>query len=157
MRFRVTTAEDVNEVAGLVVRADATVAAWTPGFGLPEGHADRELEIWQTDIAGDNFWSEVALADGAIVGVVAGEPSDGHIVALFVEPTLHGRGIGAELLERGEARLRDAGRDQATVNVLAGSPAIRFYERNGYAPNGRSGRFEPFDMATIGYSKSLKP
>ncbi len=155
LAFRELRESDLEEIAALVVRCDATVAAWgPPGFELPDGYSERELGIWQEDSAADDFWSEVAI-DDAIVGVVAGDPSDGHITSLFVEPTLHGNGIGALLLARGEDRMRELGHANATVNVLEGSPAIRFYERNGWKRDGRNSRFEAFDMPTVGYSKRL--
>lgn len=138
------------------MRADATVAAWgPPGFSLPDGYAERELGIWQQDFGGDDFWSEVAVDGDSIVGVVAGEPSNGHLMSLFVEPNRHGNGIGAVLLKRGEDHMRELGHSAATVNVLEESPAVRFYERNGWERDGRTGRYEAFDMPTIGLSKSL--
>ncbi len=156
LAFREVRGSDLEAVAALVVRCDATVAAWgPPGFELPDDYGERELGIWQEDLAGDDFWAEVATDGGTIVGVVAGEPSNGHIMSLFVEPARHGNGIGAVLLARGEDHMRELGRPNATVNVLEESPAVRFYERNGWERDGRAGRYEPFDMPTIGLGKRL--
>lgn len=157
LTFRELASSDLEAVAAMVVRCDATVAAWgPPGFTLPEGYGERELGIWQEDLASDDFWAEVAVQDDTIVGVVAGEPSTAHIMSLFVEPALHGNGIGAVLLGRGEDQMRTLDHPRATVNVLQESPAVRFYERNGWERDGRTNRYEPFDMPTIGLTKSLE-
>jgi hypothetical protein len=39
--------------------------------------------------------------------------------------------------------------------VLEGAPAEDFYKHQGWAPDGRRGRFEYFDLATVGYGKRL--
>lgn len=156
--------DDAQEVALLVVRCDAVTAAWAPpGFALPDGYAERELGIWREDVGTERFRAELACeADGTIVGVVATDgpshddrPASGHVTSLFVEPRLHGQRLGSALLARAETWLREDGCDRATLNVLEGSPAVRLYERHGWTPSGNRGRYEPFDMPTVGYRKNL--
>jgi GNAT superfamily N-acetyltransferase len=162
--FREITTADIEEVAALVVRCDELTADWAPpGFQLPDGHAEREIEVWREDFASERFRAEVACnADRTIVGVVAslGSTDDagagsGHVTSLFVDPELHGRRIGARLLARAEEWLRADGCDQATLNVLEGAPAMAFYEATGWVRDGRRKLYEPFDLPTIGYSKAL--
>ena len=153
--FRAMTVDDAEEVAALVVRCDALTADWAPrGWTLPEGHAEREIEVWREEFTSADWRSEVGLdGNGSIVGVVGTVGS--HVASLFVEPRVHGHGIGAILLRRAEAWLRDAGFRRATLNVLEGSPAMGFYEASGWSRDGRTKLYEPFGMQTIGYSKAL--
>jgi GNAT superfamily N-acetyltransferase len=153
--FREWKAADVEEIAALVVACDELTARWAPpGWELPPGHAEREIEAWHQELTNGDWRAEVAVdADDSIVGVV-GTDAD-HVASLFVEPRLHGHGLGAALLTRAEAWIREAGHDRATLNVLDGSPAVRFYERNGWTPSGDRGHFDRFDMDTIGYEKRL--
>jgi putative acetyltransferase len=153
VRFREWVEADVEEIAALVVRCDELTAEWAPdGWKLPEGHAEREVEVWSEELGNANWRAEVAVdAADAIVGVVG---TDGnHVASLFVEPRMHGQGLGRVLLEHAEAWIRDDGHDQADLNVLEGSPAVRLYERCGWNPTGDRGHFDAFDMPTIGYAK----
>ncbi len=150
------TAEDVDDVVALVVRADALTADWAPdGWRLPDGHAERERAVWVKELANDDFRAEVAIgASGTILGVVATK-RDNHISTLFVEPSEHGRGIGGELLARAEEWLRADGVELATLNVLEGAPAVDFYETRGWSPTGVRDHFEWFDLPTVRYAKAL--
>jgi GNAT superfamily N-acetyltransferase len=155
VRFREWTEADVEEIAALVVRCDELTAEWAPdGWKLPEGHAEREVEVWREELGNDSWRAEVAVdAAGSIVGVVG---TDGnHVASLFVEPRLHSQGLGRVLLEHAEAWIRDDGHERADLNVLESSPAVRLYERCGWRPTGDRGHFDAFDMPTIGYEKPL--
>jgi len=155
VRFRDWTATDIDQIAALVVRCDALTCEWAPdGWTLPDGHAELEVTAWGQELDNPQWRAVVAVAaDGSIVGVVG---ADGpHVASLFVEPRLHGQGLGTSLLENAEAQLREVGHRRATLNVLVGSPAIRFYERNGWTPSGERGHFDRFGMDVIGYEKAL--
>jgi GNAT superfamily N-acetyltransferase len=157
VRYRGLTEPDVEEVAAVVVRCDAQTTSWAPpDWRLPDGHAERELEVWRQDLDGGDLWAEVAVDDhGQVVGVVAVRPSDGHLSSLFVDPPLQGQGLGVTLLDRAEQHLRRLGHERATLNCLADSPALRFYDRNGWERSGEQGHFEAFNMDTIGFRKLL--
>src|SRR5258707_15532560 len=73
-------------------------------------------------------WDE----DGLIQGFSAADPRDGTIFALFVHPSYEGRGIGRALLPMACRRLRDSGYAVATLTTEAGTPAERFYRRDGW-------------------------
>ena len=156
-------AGDIEAVVELVVRCDRLISDWAPaGWQLPDGHAEHELGVWREELALDRFRAEVACEAGAIAGVVATKgsladegPGSGHITSLFVDPRAHGRGLGAALLARAEAWLRDDGCDRATLSVLSGSPAIGFYEAQGWIRDGRIRHYDEFDLPTIGFAKPL--
>jgi GNAT superfamily N-acetyltransferase len=163
LSFRPVTPADLDELVPLIVRADELTADWAPaGWSLPPDHSERERGTWDEELARDDFRAEIAYDDGVILGVVAtkgtweGEgDGSGHISTLFVEPKAQGRGIGAALLTRAERWLRADGCDRATLNVLEGAPAEDFYKHHGWTRDGRRGRFEYFDLATVGYGKKL--
>jgi GNAT superfamily N-acetyltransferase len=82
-------------------------------------------------------WEE----DAQIHGFSAGDPRDGTIFALFVDPSREGRGIGQALIALACATLRQAGHKTATLGTEPGTRAEQFYRRNGWTsfghkPNG---------------------
>lgn len=81
------------------------------------------------------FW--VYVEDGIVQGFSAGDPRDGTIFALFVDPDSEGRGIGRSLLPLACGTLRDAGHAVAKLETDAGTRAERFYRRNGWREVGR--------------------
>ena len=60
----------------------------------------------------------VWVEDGQILGFWAGDPRDGSIWALFVDPANEGRGIGRALLALACDTVRFAGFDTATLNAV---------------------------------------
>lgn len=86
----------------------------------------------------------VAVADGAIRGFAttspAGDedgPGAGQLGALYVDPAFWGGGMGRALIEAARAKLVAAGFEHAVLWVLSGNDrAIRFYERDGWRPDG---------------------
>jgi GNAT superfamily N-acetyltransferase len=81
------------------------------------------------------FW--VWLEDGRIQGFSAGDPRDGTIFALFVDPAYERRGIGRALLPHACATLKAAGYDAATLTTRPSTRAERFYRQDGWVEIGR--------------------
>jgi ribosomal protein S18 acetylase RimI-like enzyme len=89
----------------------------------------------------------VATEDGAVVGWVSCGPcrdpdragsGQGEIFAIYVDPAAWRKGVGGQLMERALAVLVAAGRDDVTLWVLeANERARRFYEKFGFAPDGK--------------------
>lgn len=83
--------------------------------------------------------------DPEVVGFVSfGPETDGFatdvdrgvVENIFVVPERRGEGIGTALLTAAEDRLREAGADAVSLEVMADNAAARrFYERHGYAPH----------------------
>jgi aminoglycoside 6'-N-acetyltransferase len=118
-------------------------------------HATAEVAHWW-DAPGESFpWDEPAstrltiLVEGAVAGLIQFheevEPKYRHAgIDLFLDPSLHGRGLGAEAVrlvvrhlidDRGHHRIVI---DPATTNVAA----IRAYEKVGFKPVGVMRRSE---------------
>jgi ribosomal protein S18 acetylase RimI-like enzyme len=77
----------------------------------------------------------MAREDGSrVVGVGRGHlvsPCQAQIRYMAVEPDCRGRGIGAAILLKLEARLREGGAKEIMLNAREG--AVKFYEGHGYA------------------------
>ena len=94
---------------------------------------------------------------GEVVGTVAYkvlESGEGHLRGMAVHPEWHGSGLSASLLETAEDELSKAGCKTITLDTTEPlNRAIRFYEKNGFRPTGKIGRF--FGMPLIEFSKPI--
>lgn len=83
------------------------------------------------------------LDDRSVAGFIG--LGERHVEMLFVDPQLHGQGIGSRLLDDARARLGDL-----TVDVNEQNPAAHdFYRRYGFRDIGRSvtdGQGRPFPL-----------
>ncbi|HET7329562.1 GNAT family N-acetyltransferase [Dyella sp.] len=86
----------------------------------------------------------VAVDDGAIRGFATTAPSHdgdtpdhGEVCALYVDPDVWGRGIGAALITAARLRLAELGCRHAVLWLLAGNQrGERFYRADGWIPDG---------------------
>jgi GNAT superfamily N-acetyltransferase len=86
----------------------------------------------------------LAMEENAVLGFATTSPSrdtdlpvHGELCALYVDPELWGRGIGAALIAAARARLIESGFRNALLWMLAGnSRAERFYGIDGWKPDG---------------------
>lgn len=88
---------------------------------------------WFIDNPAIWVWEE----SGQVCGFSAGDPRDGMVFALFVDPAHEGKGIGQALLPHACGSLKAAGHTAATLTTAPGTRAERFYRRNGWAEIGR--------------------
>jgi GNAT superfamily N-acetyltransferase len=79
---------------------------------------------------------------GIIKGFSAGDPRDGRIFALFVDPAFEGQGIGQALILAACRSLAAAGHGIARLSTDPGTRAERFYLRNGWLARGLDARGE---------------
>jgi ribosomal-protein-alanine N-acetyltransferase len=113
---------------------------------------------WVAEASGDAEGSG-ELTGFAIVEWEA-EPQTGpraaYIATVEVLPGFRGRGIAAELLCRIEESARAAGAGSIWLHVDAeNSAAIRLYERQGYARQGREEHYYARRRAALVYAKPL--
>ena len=99
--------------------------------------------------------------DGAVAGIVQfheePEPRYRHAaVDLFLDPALHGRGIGTEVLRRVVRQLIDErGHHRVTIDpAAANAAAIRAYEKAGFRRVGVMRRYER-DLGGEGWHDGL--
>src|SRR4051794_16264474 len=79
---------------------------------------------------------------GLIKGMSVGDPRDGSIWALFVDPAFEGRGIGRALIRAACTSIAAAGHRIAKLSTDPGTRAERFYLRNGWRAQGYTERGE---------------
>src|SRR5205085_3968334 len=94
--------------------------------------------VWHIDHAPIHVWEDAGL----IKGMSAGDPRDGSIWGLFVDPRFEGRGIGQALMLAACTSLATAGHRVAKLSTDPGTRAVRFYLRNGWRPDGYTDRGE---------------
>jgi len=74
----------------------------------------------------------------------AGEPGYGFVdeqtpeLSISVVPSRRRHGVGQELLDALIDKAREEGHEQVSLSVEKDSPAVAFYERNGFAATGES-------------------
>jgi GNAT superfamily N-acetyltransferase len=93
---------------------------------------------WHITNSPIHVWDDV----GVIKGFSAGDPRDGSIFALFVDPAFEGQGIGQALILAACRSLAVAGHRIARLSTDPGTRAERFYLRNGWLPKGLDARGE---------------
>jgi ribosomal protein S18 acetylase RimI-like enzyme len=91
-----------------------------------------------------------------VVGFVTFGPSRdrdtvgmGEIYALYVDPGRYEGGVGRMLMAHARRRLKEQGFEAAVLWVLLGNErAARFYEREGWEPDGATREEEPYGIAS---------
>jgi GNAT superfamily N-acetyltransferase len=97
---------------------------------------------WHIAHAPIHVWED----GGLIKGMSAGDPRDGSIWALFVDPAYEGRGIGQALILAACRSIAAAGHRSAKLSTEPGTRAERFYLRNGWLSGGYTERGEAIFM-----------
>lgn len=159
IRVRDMDAGDIEAVSAIRVRG------WQAAYAglVPRSHLDAMTV--EDDAARRRAWFSrpdrttrdlVAVGDRGPVGWLChGRPGGeepagtGEVYALYADPDLIGTGIGRALLHEAHARMRDEGCTASALWVLDGNErALRFYERAGYRPDGRT-QDDPYDDGTV--------
>ncbi|HEY2767385.1 MAG TPA: GNAT family protein [Solirubrobacteraceae bacterium] len=118
-------------------------------------HRTPEVVRWW-DLPAEGFpWDEpestrlTIVADGSVAGLIQwgeeSEPKYRHAeIDLFVDPALHGRGIGEEAVRRVVCELvEERGHHRITIDpATENAAAIRCYEKVGFRPVGVMRRAE---------------
>lgn len=151
---------DAAEVAVVHVAVwQAAYAGTMPAAFLAGLSVRRREESWRRvfEERGPDPAVLVAETDEGIVGFAVGGPSraddaapgTGELYAINLLPGQWGAGLGRTLHDRILAALTATGYRQATLWVLdTNARARRFYEREGWAPDGATQRDE-FDGAVL--------
>jgi ribosomal protein S18 acetylase RimI-like enzyme len=108
----------------------------------------------------------VADGDGAVLGFASAGPTHdtpteariAEIYELFVLPEAIGTGVGGALISGTLSRLKDGGFRAVTLWVVEGNDrARRFYERQGFRPDGstKTARMSDAEAIEVRYRMSL--
>ncbi|RAZ88541.1 GNAT family N-acetyltransferase [Mesorhizobium hawassense] len=142
IRFRPAEAADAVAIRDIV---RAAYTKWVPVIGrepLPM-RADYDKAVAEHPF-------DLAIAQDRIVGMLETMLAADHlwIENVCVAPDAQGRGIGRLLLERAEARAREAGRDELRLLTNGAFEAnVSIYRKQGYTVD----REEPFMNGTTVY------
>jgi GNAT superfamily N-acetyltransferase len=148
--------------------ADVHVRAWQEAYRglIPDEYLDaldprdrsERYTFESDDPAAPTTVVAVAADDDseAIVGFATICPSRdvdapdlGEVVALYVDPDRYQGGVGRLLMTEARRRLRDAGFTDALLWVLDGNDrAARFYEREGWEPDGARRVEHPYGVVS---------
>jgi GNAT superfamily N-acetyltransferase len=144
---------DAPSIAGVHVRS------WKAAFpGLvPQAYLDAlvpedRLPMWRA-VLGTTSWPRLgtfvvvdatdaaAVRGFATVGPSRDDDADpgevGEVYTIYLDPSAWGTGVGAELLDAGQAEMRLAAYRRATLWTLGTNErAKRFYERRGWKADG---------------------
>ncbi|WP_433674658.1 N-acetyltransferase family protein [Microbacterium gorillae] len=116
------------------ILADETIAAMTD---------ERAAALWRRVLDAAEGASLVAVRDASVVGVTRWSAGDVH--SLYVDPDIHGAGIGSMLLDAAVARIAEAGFERAHLWVFAdNAPSVAFYRSRGWVPTGTTRVEEEF-------------
>jgi ribosomal protein S18 acetylase RimI-like enzyme len=148
--------------------ADVHVASWQKAYAgvFPETYLnglDREARArWWRRHIGEGARVLVSESERVVGFCIFGSADDegwGEIFAIYVHPDHWDEGHGHELLEAGEAALREQDHDRALLWVLeANERGRRFYERQGWV-EGKPVRLEEIggvQVTELRYEKGLK-
>jgi GNAT superfamily N-acetyltransferase len=170
VRIRDATVDDADAIAVVHVHG------WQWGYRglLPDAYlrglsAARRAEQWRSWLLEPRRTrTRVAQTeDGACAGFSVSGPSrdpgadddTGEVYAIYVEEEFAGSGVGTDLLRSAMAWLAEQGFTRATLWVLEGNArARRFYEREGWAPDGaaKSDPREDFMMDEVRYEHRIE-
>jgi RimJ/RimL family protein N-acetyltransferase len=150
--IRPATAEDAEAAARVHMES------WAATYTLEGPSLEQRLDLHRRFPA--SFVAEVA---GEIVGFVGVGPSrdadaEGELYTIYVAPSHWGTGVGRELIQAGEARLRELGYRHVVLWVLDGNArAQRFYESAGWSLDGerRTIEFAGESIPEVRYAKQL--
>jgi aminoglycoside 6'-N-acetyltransferase len=129
--------------------------------------ATPEVTRWWDPAEHDFPWEEpestrlTIEVEGAVAGLIQfyeeQEPKYRHAsIDVFLDPALHGRGIGTEAVRRVVRHLiDDRGHHRITIDpAVANAAAIRSYEKVGFTPVGVMRRYER-DVSGDGWHDGL--
>jgi len=157
--------------------AEVHIASWKGAYREMLGLDDTDVRLdvgarertWRDRIprvSDEGFRTWVAEVGGHIAGFAFTQPTEdddlnplevAELVALYLRPDSFGAGIGAPLLAKAVAGMRNQGFLQATLWVLEeNARAIHFYRREGWRPDGtRSACFRVLNAPALRFRRPL--
>lgn len=112
-----------------------------------EDAAAWPLDSWNRQL--EQLATFVATADGSDIGLVRGAahdkvPTMGYLISMWVAPEARRQGVGSALVDAVVAWARSQRWTRLLLDVGENNaPAIAFYTRKGFVPNGEVGTLPP--------------
>jgi GNAT superfamily N-acetyltransferase len=143
------------DAEGILACLAAAFEPYRPRY-TPAAFADTTLDERSVHERLREMYVLVAVADGVVVGTVAGAVTgrEGHLRGMAVLPSYSGTGLASRLLEAIEGELRFRRCTRVTLDTTQPlHRAMRFYERCGYHRTSRVTDF--FGMQLIEHAKEF--
>lgn len=160
--------EDAPAIARVHVRSwQVAYRGLVPDVVLDALSTEHREDSWRKRLAedGDASFTLVAELNGDVAGfcsVTAPSRDDDagdrtcEVTAIYVDPDAWRAGVGRALLDAALNQLRQDGCEEATLWVFAqNAGANAFYERFGFAPDGREVRHEGSGQMEVRLRRSL--
>jgi len=166
VRIRKAKKPDAEGIARVHVRSwQSAYRGILPDDFLAELDLDQRTQRWGDILANLGSRQHLWVAESTgIVGFVQAGPnrdkeapvSAGEVYAIYLDPDVVGTGLGRRLFTRAVGRLRRESYLYATLWVLEENHrARRFYEAAGWSADGRSERWERFNLVALRYRVDL--
>lgn len=155
--IRPAKSTDIDGMRVVATQAWQTTPAPIIGTDTVETFLDEyyDTESFQSRLDHEAIILDVATSpEEEIVGYVLANPTEGDettfsLVQIYVSPDCQREGIGSQLLDYIEQKIRHRGGERLTLGVMAENDrAINFYESRGYR---RTGEFYDDRIDTRGY------
>ena len=154
------------ELADAPRLAEINIASWRAAYRgiVDDGYLDtmsiaQRVERWRAFLADPGGQRALVIGDGrGVVGYVwvANHEGTGEVRAIYLDPAVWSKGMGALLLQAGEQELIEMGTTWGFLWVLRDNHRARqFYERMGWKRDSHFGVFTlgERDMFEIRYQK----
>ena len=103
---------------------------------FPDRRYSSALPAFRTALRHFGLWRGLWAYVGLCLFDERPRPSTGIIALLAVAPECRGHGFGSTLLDAAEVETRRWGLSRLALDVIAGNPARRLYERHGFFTTG---------------------
>jgi len=130
-RIRRATEADIAAIAAVGSRAWASnVFSFEPELPGMRRHVEKAFRTFAESSYGNVMVAEI---DETVLGWGARDEDNDYISDLWVDPVVHGQGIGSAILRTLKSDIADAGYSKARISTHARNVrAIRLYEREGF-------------------------
>jgi GNAT superfamily N-acetyltransferase len=147
--FRAATPSDAESLAQAVIDGVEDYRSFAPPDWTPPSLAGEVEHLYEL-LADDQVWCLLAEADGELVGQITvlpatraarpvDDPALAHLSNIFVRRDRWGSGLARALHDAGVEAARERGFAQMRLFCAAGQArARRFYEREGWVPEGEA-------------------
>ncbi|MEO7234178.1 MAG: GNAT family N-acetyltransferase [Lapillicoccus sp.] len=159
--LRLATPDDLSDVVAVFL------ACWHEGYPehLPPAlvatmTAETAVALWSSVLSRPDRAVVLAVREDVVCGVVgfSTDGSVGDVHSLYVAPSEQGRGTGRALLGRAATDLARSGAAVGRLWVFAdNAPALAFYRREGWQPDGGTRVEEQFGEPELRLTRRLAP
>lgn len=162
--LRLARSDDLERVVDLFLECwTVSYAKVMPNALVTSMHRSKALRLWEDALRNPEIETLVAVLPRqaslviGLVGYSLPAPRMGYVASLYVLPEAQGSGTGRLLLAEAEKRLSDRGASHARLWVFEqNAPSRRFYERQGWVPDGTRVTRREWGEPQIGLTKTLR-